>query len=333
MRLIVTALQMRRLLAAILLLITTHQAVAGPRTYLVPTTDPRLSDAREPLDHNQPASTITGLAATAAAAAPVQSVAGKTGAVTLSTADVSGYTAPVNADWAAISGLAQILNQPATTCGSRYSWDGIDGTQIYFGATAPDSGLGVLSDIYIDSATWNLYRKEGTPTAAWVLKGNMIGPANTLAIGTITTLPYNQQATATITGTAPNQTLSLGLVQGVPGDPATLTRANITDKILLPSDTVIYIQPAINSATVGGVVINDFGGNAAVIIQNGRIEVRDTSGVIIAKIDRVAGTLATYDSSGNLSAKLDRDGGIYGYKANNIVGFSWTRASSALVLK
>ena len=246
----------------------------------------------------------------ASAAAPVQSVASKTGAVTLTPTDI---------------GLA-------TTCTGRSSWDGIDGTQIYYGTTVPDVSLGVVSDFYINSATWNLYRKEGTPTATWTLKGNMVGPANTLAIGTVTTLAYNQQATATITGTAPNQTLSLGLVQGVPGDPGTLTRKNITDKIVLADDTIIYIQPATNSATAGGIVVNDFGGNAAIILQNGRIEVRDTGGITIAKIDRAAGTMATYDTTGNLSASLDRSGGIYGYKASNVVGMSWTRATGALVL-
>ncbi len=48
----------------------------------------------------------------ASAAAPVQSVAGRTGTISLTTADIGGYTAPVNADWNAGSGLAQILNKP-----------------------------------------------------------------------------------------------------------------------------------------------------------------------------------------------------------------------------
>ena len=67
----------------------------------------------------------------AAAAAPVQSVAGKVGAVTITSADVSGLSAvattgayadlggkptipaaQVNSDWLAGSGLAQILNKP-----------------------------------------------------------------------------------------------------------------------------------------------------------------------------------------------------------------------------
>jgi len=45
------------------------------------------------------------------------------------------------------------------------------------------------------------------------------GPANTLAVGTVTTLAAGAPATATITGTAPNQTLALGIPQGPIGQP------------------------------------------------------------------------------------------------------------------
>lgn len=47
------------------------------------------------------------------------------------------------------------------------------------------------------------------------------GPANTLTIGTVTTLPTGSDATASITGTAPNQVLNLGLPRGLPGDNGT----------------------------------------------------------------------------------------------------------------
>jgi hypothetical protein len=40
------------------------------------------------------------------------------------------------------------------------------------------------------------------------------GPANSLSIGTVTSLNPGQNATATITGTAPSQTLSLGIPKG-----------------------------------------------------------------------------------------------------------------------
>jgi hypothetical protein len=45
------------------------------------------------------------------------------------------------------------------------------------------------------------------------------GPANTLAVGTVTTLAAGAAATATITGAAPNQTLALGIPQGPIGQP------------------------------------------------------------------------------------------------------------------
>ena len=44
------------------------------------------------------------------------------------------------------------------------------------------------------------------------------GPANTLTIGTVTTGAAGSSATATITGTAPNQTLSLAIPRGDKGD-------------------------------------------------------------------------------------------------------------------
>lgn len=239
--------------------------------------------------------------------------------------------AQIKSDWTASGTLAEILNKPADTCTGRISYDGIDGTQIYYGSGAPAAGTGVLNDLYINSANTDYYRKEGA-TPAWVLKGNLTGPANTLTIGTVTTVNYDQPATATVTGTAPDQTLSLAIPKGIPGDPATITRTNITDKLLEPSDTIVYLQPATNSATAGGLVINDYGTNAAVIIRNGSVEVRDSSGVTIAKIDRAAGTVATYDTSGNLSTQLDRTGGIAAYKTGNALGMAYTRASGALVI-
>jgi len=44
-----------------------------------------------------------------------------------------------------------------------------------------------------------------------------VGPANTLSIGTVSTLATGQVATATVTGTAPAQTLNLGLPRGDQG--------------------------------------------------------------------------------------------------------------------
>lgn len=43
------------------------------------------------------------------------------------------------------------------------------------------------------------------------------GPANTLTVGTVTTLPAGSLATIEITGTAPNQTINFGIPQGEQG--------------------------------------------------------------------------------------------------------------------
>lgn len=51
------------------------------------------------------------------------------------------------------------------------------------------------------------------------------GPPNSLRIGTVSTLPAGSQATASITGTAPDQTLSLGVPTGATGTPGDLTQA------------------------------------------------------------------------------------------------------------
>lgn len=63
------------------------------------------------------------------------------------------------------------------------------------------------------------------------------GPPNTLTAGTITQIPAGGQPTVSITGTAPNQTLNLGLVDGSPtafelrgeGFPGTGTNATSTN--------------------------------------------------------------------------------------------------------
>lgn len=105
-------------------------------------------------------------------------------------------------------------------------------SQVDFGtSSAPDIG-----DAYEDwggvlppgnvIASWNgdeywlIDRTNPGDPASWLkLTGDTgpVGPANSLAIGTVTTLPPGSAATATITGTPPSQTLSLGIPQGATG--------------------------------------------------------------------------------------------------------------------
>lgn len=70
-----------------------------------------------------------------------------------------------------------------------------------------------------------------------IIKGRAIiiagqpGASNTLTIGTVTTLPAGSSATATISGTSPNQVLNLGIPIGSTGSPGpanTLTIGTVT---------------------------------------------------------------------------------------------------------
>lgn len=54
------------------------------------------------------------------------------------------------------------------------------------------------------------------------------GPANTLTIGDVETLETGEEATAEITGTAPNQALNLGLPKGNTGTAATIAAGTVT---------------------------------------------------------------------------------------------------------
>ena len=70
-----------------------------------------------------------------------------------------------------------------------------------------------------------LTRGDGTVVSAGDVRGPKgddgdtgdPGPANVLSVGTVTTLDPAQSATASITGTAPTQTLNLGIPRGLPG--------------------------------------------------------------------------------------------------------------------
>lgn len=88
------------------------------------------------------------------------------------------------------------------------------------------------------------------------------GPANTLTIGTVETLPAGSQATAEITGDAPNQTLSLGIPQGEKGDDGSGGSGDLTLESLYVPNTVGNVIAAVTTnldadwgATVAGSAI------------------------------------------------------------------------------
>lgn len=101
-----TALLNRPVLGTAAALNAATALTAGP-TEVVLGSDPRLNDSRQPVVHTHTSTAITDFTESAALAAPVQSVAGRTGNITLSASDISGL-AP-----AAFSGsYTDLLNKP-----------------------------------------------------------------------------------------------------------------------------------------------------------------------------------------------------------------------------
>ena len=87
-------------------------------TEVVLGSDTRLTNARTPSAHTHPASAITDFSAAASAAAPVQSVAGRTGAVTLAVADVTNAVATSDSRIADISANSITTKQGANSGGA-----------------------------------------------------------------------------------------------------------------------------------------------------------------------------------------------------------------------
>ena len=122
---------------------------------------------------------------------------------------------------ASITGTAptQVLN--LTLPKGNPGDDGVDGLSVTSGSGAP-SGTPPEGTLYVDLATGDVHRYE----APWDVIGNIkgpegdtgpegpAGPANSLTIGTV----GEGAADASITGTAPTQTLNLTLPKGDKGD-------------------------------------------------------------------------------------------------------------------
>jgi hypothetical protein len=84
----------------------------------------------------------------------------------------------------------------------------------YDGTGAPGTISGQADgDFYLDTDSGDVYELV---SGTWTLDGNIKGPANTLSIGTV---DENFTPDASITGTAPNQTLNLTLARGTTGNP------------------------------------------------------------------------------------------------------------------
>lgn len=110
-----------------------------------------------------------------------------------------------------------------------------------------------------------------------------VGPANTLTIGTVTTLDTGVPATASITGTAPNQVLNLGIPRGLPGANGTVINVGGSEAPTLNFTS----DPQTQINTISGNVNNnqadiselqsDVAGKSSVYVNNSLSNVSFTS--------------------------------------------------------
>ncbi|MFC2248554.1 carbohydrate-binding protein [Labrys portucalensis] len=174
-----------------------------------------------------------------------------------------------------------------TTAAAQWQLVARSGDQILMGAGAPAAGLGVDGAAYINTSNGDLYKKSagawGAPQGnikgpqgiqgAQGVKGDTgaqgpqgvkgdtgsqgpqgvkgdtgatgaAGPANSLAIGTVAS---GASAGATITGTAPNQTLNLTLPKGDTGATGATGPAGLTPKGAWSSATAYVVNDLVTS--------------------------------------------------------------------------------------
>jgi len=206
---------------------------------VVLTSDARLSDARTPTSHTHTASQISDLAAAAVAAAPVQSVAGRTGTVSLVKADVglgsvddtSDASKPVStaqaaADAAVQSHAVQRSNHTGTQLASTIS----DFAAAASAASPVQSVNGQTGSVTIAAYTLPV---ATTSVLGGVKAGDNVTIDGTGAISVaapVTSLPYSS-----ITGTP---ALAAVATSGSATDLAagTLADARLSGNVVLTSD-------------------------------------------------------------------------------------------------
>ena len=119
----------------------------------------------------------------------------------------------------------------------------------------------------------------GTPpnqTLNLTLKNGADGPPNTLAIGTVVEGPT---AGATITGTSPNQTLNLVLPEADPGPPNTLTIGTVGSGAS-PAASITGTSPnqTLNLTLVPGIGVPTTGNNPGDLLRwNGTVWIQTTT--------------------------------------------------------
>lgn len=170
------------------------------------------------------------------------------------------------------------------------------------GLTSADKGKA-----YIVDSDGKLYIWTGTafpPSGSGQTFTGPTGPANTLTIGSTTTLAAGSSASASLTGTAPNQTLNLGIPAGAPGASgvgvipggnlgAILIKASSTDYDTQWQDSAIIATPST-------VMVRDGAGRAQVANPSASGDIA-TKGYVdaLGTTTATASTVARRDASGN----------------------------------
>lgn len=134
------------------------------------------------------------------------------------------------------------------------------------------------------------------------------GPANALTIGTVTTGDPGSSAFANISGTAPNQVLSLTIPRGDQGPPGIGTRADVTNLLDDPSDTMVSLQPASNGVPIALTGYRDYQGNVLIYLDSLGSQYFKAAGVNRIKLTN-DGTLTTYRGDGSTLAFRTYSGG------------------------
>ena len=130
--------------------------------------------------------------------------------------------------------MSNVNHVIAITAPGPQGIQGPAGTTLRSGAGAPSNGTGSDGEFYIDTTNNRLYGPKAAgawpagytsligptgPTGATGSTGatGATGPANTLTVGTVAAGDTGDPAEVTITGTAPNQTISFVLPKGDTG--------------------------------------------------------------------------------------------------------------------
>jgi hypothetical protein len=196
------------------------------------------------------------------------------------------------------------------------------GTRWLSGTVAPASTTGRVGDWYLNTTTSDT--SEKTAATVWTLRSNIkglvgnTGPSNTLSVGTVTTGAAGSAATTTITGASPNQTINLGIpqglqgtqgIQGLKGDPGT-GNVNSVNSLLGP-DIVLTAANVGAAASGHGHALTDT--NMTGILPIAQIPSTVFHTTNLPSISQVNALTAALDAKANsASPALTGDGTIVG---------------------